>query len=83
MVSVVGVITAVTSAITGAVVSSVDSSFSPQEKMMVRLKRNMERMMSICFTRLPISGLGYTKKYHYLVNFTRNRHFLGGFFRRV
>ena len=27
-------------------------------EMMVRLKRNRERMMSICLTRFPISGLG-------------------------
>ena len=56
MVSVVGVVTAVTSSITGAVVSVVVvvvssvvvcSSFSPQEKMM-KLKRKRERTMSIC-----------------------------------
>jgi len=34
-----------------------DSSFSLQE-MMVRLKSKRERMMSICLTRFPISGLG-------------------------
>ena len=34
-----------------------DSSFSPQEKMM-KLKINMEKMMSICLTRFPIIGLG-------------------------
>ena len=39
------------------VVEVVFSSFSPQE-MMVRLKRNMEKMRSICLTWFPISGLG-------------------------
>ena len=34
-----------------------DSSFSLQEKMM-KLKRKRERIMSICFTKFPISGLG-------------------------
>ena len=34
-----------------------ESSFFEQE-MTVRLKRNMEKMMSICLTRVPISGLG-------------------------
>ena len=33
-----------------------DSNTSAQE-MRVRLKRNMENMMSICLTRFPISGL--------------------------
>jgi len=27
------------------------------QEMMVKLKRNMERMMSICLTKIPISGL--------------------------
>ena len=33
-----------------------ESSFFAQE-MMVRLKRNMEKIMSICLTWFPISGL--------------------------
>ena len=28
------------------------------QEMMVKLKRRMERMMSICFTKFPIRGLG-------------------------
>ena len=28
------------------------------QEMMVRLKRNMEKMTSICLTSFPISGLG-------------------------
>ena len=47
-----------------------ESSFFAQE-MMVRLKRNMEKMMSICFTWFPISGLGEPYLYHNLVDFTR------------
>ena len=78
VVSLVGVVTAVTCAITGAVVSVVVVVLSevvvvsssvvevveeppplllPQE-MTVRLKRNIEKMMSRCFTWFPISGLG-------------------------
>ena len=68
MLSLVGVVTNVTSAITGAVVSVevvvssvvvVSSSLLYlAHEMMVRLKRNRERRMSICLTRFPISGLG-------------------------
>ena len=36
------------------------SSFFAHE-MIVKLKRNMERMMSICFTLVPISVLGEHK----------------------
>ena len=52
----------------GAVVSSVvvvlslvvdaPSSLLLLHEIMVRLKRNMKKMMSICLTRFPISGLG-------------------------
>jgi len=28
------------------------------QEMMMKIKRNMEKMMSICFTWFPISGLG-------------------------
>ena len=34
-----------------------DESSSFAQEMRVRLKRNMENMMSICLTRFPISGL--------------------------
>ena len=40
-----------------------ESSFLEQE-MMVKLKRNMEKMMSRCFTWFPISGLGEPNIYH-------------------
>ena len=85
MVSLVGVVTAVTSAITGAVVSVVVSSsvvvvlsvlFEPSsllllQEMMVKLKRNMDKMMSTCLTWFPISGLGKPNIYHDLGEFTR------------
>ena len=47
-----------------------ESSFFAQE-MMVRLKRNMERMMSICLTWFPIGGLGEPKLYQNMWCFTR------------
>ena len=53
------------------VVEVVFSSFSPQE-MMVRLKRNMEKMRSICLTWFPISGLGKPKLYHDSGGFYKN-----------
>ena len=34
------------------------------QEMMVKLKRNMEKMMSRCFTWFPISGLGEPNIYH-------------------
>jgi len=36
----------------------VAASSSLAQEMIVRLKRNMEKMMSICLTWFPISGLG-------------------------
>ena len=52
--------------VVGVVVSSLvvvgvveePSSLLLLQEMMVKLKRNMEKMMSICLTRVPISGLG-------------------------
>ena len=35
-----------------------DESSSFAQEMMVKLKRNMEKMMSRCFTWFPIVGLG-------------------------
>ena len=40
------------------------------QEMMVKLKRRMERMMSICFTKFPIRGLGEPEIYQNLVCFT-------------
>ena len=81
MESLVGVVTAVTSAITGAVVSVVVVSsvvvvvssvlLSLAHEMIVKLKRNMEKMMSICLTRVPITGLGKPKLYQNMWCFTR------------
>ena len=41
------------------------------QEMTVRLKRNMEKIMSICLTWFPISGLGEPNLYHQSVCFTR------------
>ena len=68
--SLVGVVTLVTSAITGAVLFEPSSLLLLQE-MIVRLKRNREKMMSICLTWFPISGLGEPYMYHDLGEFTR------------
>ena len=42
-----------------------DESSSFAQEMTVRLKRNMEKMMSICLTRFPISGLWGPYTYQY------------------
>ena len=47
------------------------SSLLLLHEIMVRLKRNIKKMMSICLTRFPISGLGKPKLYQNLVCFTR------------
>ena len=59
-----------------SLVSSLKKGSSPQE-MMVRLKRNMERMRSECFTWFPISGLRLTKIYQNLGNISINGRLLG------
>jgi hypothetical protein len=69
VVSLVGVVTLVTSAITGAV--PFESSLLLLQEMIVRLIRNMEKMMSICLTWFPISGLGKPKLYQNMWCFTR------------
>ena len=51
-----------------------ESSFFAQE-MMKRLKRNIEKMMSICLTWFPISGLGKPKLYQNMWCLTRMRGF--------
>ena len=75
MLSLVGVVTAVTSAITGVVASVVDSSLSSPQEMMVKLKRRIERMMSRCFTWFPNGGLGEPNIYQNMWNFTSNERF--------
>jgi len=69
VVSLVGVVTLVTSAITGAV--PFESSLLLLQEMIVRLIRNMEKMMSICLTWFPISGLGKPKLYQNMWCLTR------------
>ena len=46
------------------------------QEMMVKLKRNMEEMMSICLNWFPISVLGEPNIYHNLGDFTRMWGFL-------
>ena len=41
-----------------------DESSSFAQEMTVRLKRNIKKMMSICLTRFPISGLWDPYVYH-------------------
>ena len=47
-----------------------DSNTSAQE-MTVKLRRNTEKIMSICLTRFPISGFGEPYIYHKSGKFTR------------
>ena len=47
------------------------SSLLLLQEMTVKLKRNRERMMSICLTWFPISGLGKPKLYQNMWWFTR------------
>jgi len=44
-------------AVVAVVEPSVGSSSFLAQEMTVRLKRNMEKMMSICLTRFPIGGV--------------------------
>ena len=94
MLSLVGVVTNVTSAITGAVVSVVvvlsvvvlslsvvveePLSLLLLQEMMVKLKRNMETMMSICLTWFPIGVLGEPYLYQNLGSFSRKWGGCGG-----
>ena len=57
----------------GGVVSELfePSSLLLLQEMIVRLKRNMEKMMSICLTWFPFVGLGKPKLYQNLGYFTR------------
>ena len=56
----------------GGVVSVLFEPSSLLQEMIVRLKRNMEEMMSICLTWFPISGLGEPYIYHDLGVFYKN-----------
>ncbi len=55
--------------------SSAYSSFSSPQEMKVKLKRNMEHIMSVCFIRLPTIHLGKNNLYHFFGKFTMNRDF--------
>jgi hypothetical protein len=52
------------------VVVDAPSSLLPAQEMTVRLKRNMDKMMSICLTWFPIRVVGYVNIYHNLEDFT-------------
>ena len=41
-----------------------DELLDDVQDMEMKLKRNIEKMMSICLTRFPINGLGKPKLYH-------------------
>ena len=51
------------------------SSLLLLQEMMVKLKRRKEKMMSICLTWFPISGLGKPKLYQNMWCLTRMRGF--------
>ena len=51
------------------------SSLLLLQEMIVKLKRNMEKMMSICLNWFPISVLGEPNIYHNLEDFTRTGDF--------
>ena len=53
------------------------SSLLLLQEMMVKLTRNMEKMMSRCLTWFPISGLGKPKLYQNMRCFTRKWGLLG------
>ena len=74
VVSVVVVLSSVVDVSSVEVVLSVlfePSSLLLLQEMMVKLKRNMERMMSNCLTWFPIGVLGELNIYQNLVYFTR------------
>ena len=63
----VGEVVSVVVVLSSVVVLSVlfePSSLLLLQEMMVKLKRNMEKMMSVCLTWFPISGLGKPNIYH-------------------
>ena len=49
-----------------------DELLDEEQDMEMKLKRNTEEMMSICFTWFPISGLEEPKLYHDLGVFYKN-----------
>jgi len=66
---VVSVVVVLSSVVVSSVVVVLSVLFEPSsllllQEMMVKLTRNMEKMMSICLTWFPISGLGEPYIYH-------------------
>jgi len=55
-----------------------DELLDEVQDMEMKLKRNRERMMSICLTWFPISGLGKPKLYQNMWCFTRMWEDCGG-----
>ena len=61
----------VVSSVVVVVLSVLFEPSSLLQEMTVKLKRNMESMISICLIRFPIGGLGETKLYQNMGEFTR------------
>ena len=55
-----------------SVVELLSSLLFLAQEMMVKLKRNMEKTMSICLTWFPFGGLGEPKLYHNSGMFYKN-----------
>ena len=66
-----GVVSVVVVVVVSLSVVEEPSSLLLLQEMMVKLKRKRERMMSICLTWVPISGLGEPKLYQNMWCFTR------------
>ena len=66
-----GVVSVVVVVVVLSLVVDAPSSLLLLQEMKVELKRNMEKMMSICLTKFPISGLGEPNIYQNLGCFTR------------
>ena len=78
VVSVVVVVVSLSEVVVVVVLSLVvdaPSSLLLLQEMTVRLKRNTEKIMSICLTRFPISGLGKPKLYQNLGDLSINGDF--------
>ena len=71
----VSVLSVVLSVVVLSVFVVLDELLDEVQDMEMKLKRRKERIMSICLTWFPISGLGEPNIYHDLGNFTRMRGF--------
>ena len=54
-----------------SVLAVLDELLDEEQDMEMKLKRNTEKIMSICFTCVPISGLGNPNLYQNMWCFTR------------